>query len=295
MEGVFHHGLPQQVDIHVDALQVGRSDERRGVRPDHGVSQMTGRGPFGQPAALAVGIGQPLHDAGTHLRIEEVEEGVNGPEGVPETIVRIHQPRLDSPVVGTVMKGFACSIVFVELSRVEQQPVEAGIEGTHLVQIVRLAVGDPETTEVGIPHFAALAHDIVERPAADLALQVPFGLLPADERRGGTRRDLFAIRRMEGQHDTGTLRATFIAPFDEAAVAPDRMLAEGAVEDDHEIGREIVGLALVVSIALSRKTDHLSLFGNHLDTGIRIEGIDDDPRPVALREGEAEGRRAFGR
>ena len=86
---------------------------------------MSGRGPFGQEAALAVGIGTARLNLGVDRRINEVQQREEAPEGVPEPRVGVHVTRQHLAVVGAVMQDIAVLVDLVELAGKERRAVKA--------------------------------------------------------------------------------------------------------------------------------------------------------------------------
>ena len=83
--GAVFHRLPQFVDVvAADSLDVGIGHDRGRVVADHAVA-VSRAGPFGQEPALAIGVDQSLLHLLVHRGVDEVEQGEERTEGVPET------------------------------------------------------------------------------------------------------------------------------------------------------------------------------------------------------------------
>ena len=130
-----------------DTFQDGIRNDRRRVVSDHAPT-VSGRSPFGQESALAVGVGQSCLNFGIDRRIDQIEQRKQTAEGVPESRVGIHIARQDLAVVGAVMDGVTAFVDLVELAREQGRTVEARIERAVLVRRASL---DFNTSEHLVP------------------------------------------------------------------------------------------------------------------------------------------------
>ena len=105
-----------------DTFQDGIRNDRRRVVSDH-ASAVSGRCPFGQESALAVGVGQSCLNLGVDRRIDEVQQREQTAEGVPESRVGVHIAWQDLTVVGAVMDGVTAFVDLVEFPRKERRAV----------------------------------------------------------------------------------------------------------------------------------------------------------------------------
>ena len=120
------HRLVERGDVLLwgDALEDGVRHDRGRVVAHHAAA-VSRRSPFGQEAALTVGVGQSGLNLGVDRRIDEVQQRKQAPERIPESRVGVHIARQHLAVVGTVMHGVAVFVQFVEFAGEERRAVEA--------------------------------------------------------------------------------------------------------------------------------------------------------------------------
>ena len=194
------HRLVERGDVLLrgDTLEDGIRNDRRRVVAHHAAA-VSGRGPFGQEAALAVGVGQPGLNLGVDRRVDQVQQREQTPERIPETRVGIHIARQHLAVVGAVMHRIAFGVDLVEFAREKRRTVEARIERAVLVRRASL---DFNTSEHLVPACLGFRFYGFEIVLAQL-FEVLHGLHLRDERRGHARRDLLAAPGFEAYPHEG--------------------------------------------------------------------------------------------
>ena len=163
--GTMLHGLPQGFGVgRANPFQIGVGHDRGGIIAHHATA-MARTGPLRKESALPVSVGQTLLHLGVHRRINQIEEGEQAAEGVPEACISKHIARQHLAIIGTIMNRIAVFVDFVEASWEEHRPIEAAVERTQMVDIV---VFHLDTAQHLVPTMAPLRHDFIEIAVAQL-------------------------------------------------------------------------------------------------------------------------------
>ena len=295
--GSRRHRLVERLDILLGrhALEDGIRNDRRRVVAHHAAA-VSGRGPFGQEAALAVGVGQTGLDLGIDRRIDQVEQREERTEGIPEARIGIHVAREHLAVVGAVVYDLAVGRHLIELAGEEHRTVETRIEGAVLVDAAAL---DLDGTQHLVPALAGLLLHPIEVHVTQL-LEILESLLARDERRGDADVHLLAARGREVHLGHGVVTLDRLAALGVEHLAAGFVgsrrvgqleAAEGLVEGHHEIVAEVLGH----TAAVARSVSGDGAVVDHLDCRPAVEGIDHHPALAALGEGEAHDGGTLGR
>ena len=257
-----------------DTLENGVRHDRGRVVAHHAAAMSRG-GPFGQEAALTVGVGQPRLNLGIDRGIDEVQQRKQTSERIPKTRVGVHITRQHLSVVGTVMHGTAVFVQFVELAGKECRAVKARVERAVLVRSAARNLYFAKNLVPAGLRFCFYGFEIV---LAQL-LEIPESLFLGDERRGNTRRDLLAAARSEIDCRYGmfTLDAQTL---DLVCSVEDPETFDGFVEADDEVIAEIFGHAPAVARRVTRNSPFVA--DSHARTA--VEGVDDNAGLVRLGE-----------
>ena len=263
-----------------------------GVVADHAVA-MARACPFGIEAAFAIGVEEAFLHFEAHGGVEQVEEGEEAAEGVPDAGAGVVVTGADVARHGAVVHGVAGSVPFVEAVGEEEGAVEAGVEGAVLVEG---AAFDFDAAEDAVPCLPAFADKGFQGVAAQFA-QVALRLFPADE--GGCHAGMYPLATARAEAHNGT--RVEIPAFQQGVVEDKGLVAsalavtppvgeegvggEGAVELDDEVVPEVIGHTAAVAGGVA---DDPVLAGDELDVGTAVESVHDDVSAVGLREGEAE-------
>ena len=247
----------------------------------HHAAAVARRGPFGQEAALAVGVGQPGLNLGVDRRVDQVQQREQTPERIPETRVGIHIARQHLAVIGAVMHRIAFGVDLVEFAREQGRAVEARIEGPVLLFGAARDLDPPQHL---VPALLRTGFHRLEIGIADLGFEVAQSLLSGDERRGHARRHLLAaaggeIDRRKGMFAFGLETFQFVLSVEYPKAA------ERLVEADDEPVAEIVGHAAAVARGVSYDG---AAVGHDFDLRPAVEGVDHHARFVRLGKGEAQ-------
>ena len=135
---------------------------------------MTRTCPFGQETTFLVAVHQPLLHLHVHLRIDQVEQGKETTEGVPEARVGEVVARTHFACVRTIMYGLALRINLKERAGEEHGAVEATVEGAQVVDVIVLYL---DATQHFVPALAAVGTNLVEGTAAQFFQVLPCLLL----------------------------------------------------------------------------------------------------------------------
>ena len=233
VEQAFEHHVRLR---HLQAFHVGIGQHSCGVVADH-AAPVARRRPLGEEPALLIYIYQPF----LHLQglggVHQVEEGKEAAEGIPEACVGVHIAGQDLAVVGAVVHDIAVSRNLVELAGEEQRTVEAGIECTHVVDIL---AADLDASEHIVPcGFAGSCH-LIETHVAEL-LQILESLLVADEGRRHPGMHYLAFAGRKAYHRTGMLSLGGRHTFGKFAVGKSGLVCERLVKLDDKAVAEIGG------------------------------------------------------
>ena len=194
--GAVCDGLPKLFGIIASqAFYVGAGNDRSRVVPNHAVP-VTGAGPFGQETALQPGIHQAFLHLGFLVGVDQVQQGEQAPESIPETGVAEQITLAYLSVERTVMDPLALGVDFGEVAGEEHGPVEAGIECPEVVDVV---VFDLDPSQYLVPACAAGFLDVVERLGFKFP-EIDFRLIGTDERRCYSEVYLLAFGRLETNH-----------------------------------------------------------------------------------------------
>ena len=191
------YGLPKHINIITsDTLQVSISHNACRVITYH-AGTMTRSTPFGQEAALLIGIGPTLLHLLTHRRPHQVYQGEQGTEGIPEARIGKEIAWQCLAVIGTVVNNLAFGINLVEAAREEGTTIQATIESTQTVNITLILHIDGR--EYLVPLLTTSFSNLFKGSVAQL-LQVLLGLFYADERAGHTNVNLLTALCSEAYH-----------------------------------------------------------------------------------------------
>ena len=160
--------LPQPLEISI-------GDDGGRIIPHHAVT-MSRACPFREEATFPISIHQPFGHLRSLLRIDEVDEGHEGTEGIPIARVRVEIAWTYLPAVGAVVEYLALGTDLIETTREEQRAIETAVEGLHAL----LGVCDSDTTQLLLPYSPPLCSYLGIGAMIDF-LKVGHRLLGADE------------------------------------------------------------------------------------------------------------------
>ena len=130
--GVFQHAFIRSVHVKVRyATDNGIGDDGVQVGANH-TGAVARAGPFGKPAALAIGLDPALDDFCQSLGVEQGEQRVDRAVSIPEAVVGVEHARMQFSVVGAVVVWLSALIVFIEGARKEMGAIETGVKRMHL-------------------------------------------------------------------------------------------------------------------------------------------------------------------
>ncbi len=162
--------------ITANSFKPGICHHRSGVVPNHDAA-VAGAGPLGQKTTLLVGIDQSLLNLSVHRGVDQIEQGEERTEGIPEAGIGIHVAGEHLSVVGAVMNDIAIGIHLVKLPGEEGRAIEGGVEGALLIKVATLHLNPAEHL---VPVAATLLFHLFKRFAGDLFQVLP-RLFIADE------------------------------------------------------------------------------------------------------------------
>ena len=237
---------------------------------------MARAGPFGQESALLIAVHQALLHLLVHLRIDQVEQGEETAEGVPETGIGEVIARTDLACVRAVVNGLTVGIHLIERAGKEHRAIETRVERAQMVDVTVLHL---DAAQHVVPALASVGTDLLKRAASQL-LHVAPRLLLADERGCHTCHNLLTATCLHRHHHTLPVAVGLLTD------------GEVAVELHDEIAAEICRYTPAVLYRVSRDGTARSIGANHRAA---IETVDHDIGLLGLWEREAHHSGTFRR
>lgn len=275
-----NNSLPKSFQIFsCYTFKISVGNDRRRVVTNH-TSAVTRARPFGEETAFFISISKTFLHLFIHRRINEVEQGEEATESIPETGVGKHISGENLTIVGAIVDRIAILVEFIERAGEEHRAIKTRIESAELVDVV---VFNFDTAKSLIPNITTGVFYLLKVVIAEL-FEVKISLVIANERRRYTRVNLFAARSLKANDSAGVVTSCRCCRFVDIAIANRRNVRERFVEFDYEIVAEIFGNTAVVFGCVA---DNFVFTRNNGNRRAIIESVNNNIGVVAFRESKS--------
>ena len=237
--------------------------------------------PFREETAFQISVEQAFLHLLAHRRIDQINEGEQTTERIPEACIGKHVSGTDFTVIRTVMYRLSFGIHFVEHTREQHGTIETGIECTDTVFIIILYT---DASQHIIPSLVSGFLGLFKSLVAYF-LQVQFRLFGTDERRSHFGMYLLSSLGLEADSGSYVIGLQFQMLLHQMIVRPYLVESKRLVKYNHEIVLEVLGHTAAVTGSISH---NLVLFGNHLYVRAAVKSVYHHISVLCFREGKAE-------